>query len=51
MNGFYNNNVYYTGTDTLCVGRKNWNVFYKTKLVQSGSCQDKKDYGEDKLIF
>ena len=48
---FYNNNVNYTDTGSLYIERKYWNVLTKAKLVKSGLCQVKRDYGVDKFMF
>ena len=50
INSCYNNIVYYTNTDSLYIERKYWNVLNKTKLVGSGLCQGKNDYGPEKII-
>ena len=43
INGFFNNNVFYTDTDSLYSEKKNWNVLDKIGLVASNLCQVKND--------
>ena len=40
-NGFYNNNIYYTDTDSLSIERKYWNVLDKANLIGENLCQGK----------
>ena len=51
INGFYNNNVYYTDTDSQYTERKIWKVVNKAKLFGGGFCQRKNDYDDDKFFF
>ena len=51
LNGFYNNIVSYTDTDSLYIERKYWYVLNKAKLVGGGLCQGKIDYGDDNFMF
>ena len=44
INGFYENNVYYTGTDSLYIEKKYWDVLDKANLVGDNLCQGKNDY-------
>ena len=44
INGFYNNNVYYTDCDSLYIEKKYWNVLDKANLVGEDLCQGKNDY-------
>ena len=51
INGFYNNNVFYTDMDSLYIERKYSDGLKKAKLVGGGLCQGKNDYGDDKFMF
>ena len=44
INGFYNNSIYYTDTDSLYLDNKYWDVLDKAKLVGKNLCQGKNDY-------
>ena len=44
INGFYNNSIYYTDTDSLCIEKKYWDVLDKANLVGKNLCQGKNDY-------
>ena len=44
LNGFYNNNIYYTDTDSLYIEKKYWNVLDEANLVGKIKCQGKNDY-------
>ena len=44
INGFYENNVYYTDTDSLYIEKKYWDVLDKANLVVDNLCQGKNDY-------
>ena len=44
INGFYNNSIYYGGTDSLYIGKKYCDVFNKANLVGEGLCQIENDY-------
>ena len=44
INGFYENNIYYTDTDSLYIERKFWDVLDKANLVGENLCQGKNDY-------
>ena len=44
INSFYNNNIYYTDTDSLYIENKIWDVLDKAGLVGSDSYQGKNDY-------
>ena len=43
-NGFYNNSIYYTDTDSLYIEKKYWDVLDKANLVCKNLCQGKNDY-------
>ena len=43
INGFYENNIYYTDTDSLYI-EKYWDVLDKANLVGDRLCQSKNDY-------
>ena len=44
INGFYENNIYYTDTDSLYIEKKFWDVLDKANLVEDNLCQGKSDY-------
>ena len=43
INGFYNNNIYYTDCDLLYIEKKYWDVLDKANLVGEELCQAKND--------
>ena len=43
IKGFYENNIYYTDTDSLYIEKKYWDVLDKANLVGDGLCQGKND--------
>ena len=43
INGFYENNIYYTDTDSLYIEKKYWVVLDKANLVGDNLCQGKND--------
>ena len=51
INGFYNNNIYYTDTDSLYIEKKNWDVLDKANLVGEELCQGKKDYKTSGIFY
>ena len=44
MNGFYENNIYYTDPDSLYIEEKYWDVLDEANLVGDDLCQGKNDY-------
>ena len=42
-NGFYENNIYYTDTDSLYIEMLYWDVLDKASLVGEELCQGKND--------
>ena len=44
LNGFYNNNIFYTDTNSLYIEKKYWDVLDKANLVGEELCQGKNDY-------
>ena len=51
INGFYNNNIYYTDTDSLYIEKKYWDVLDKAKLVGKNFCQGKNDYETGGIFY
>ena len=51
INGFYENNVYYTDTDSLYVEKKYWDVLDKANLVGDNLCQGKNDYETGGIFY
>ena len=51
INGFYNNNIYYTDTDSLYIEKKYWDVLDKANLVGEGLCQGKNDYESGGVFY
>ena len=51
INGFYNNNIDYTDTDSLYIEKKYWEVLDKAKLVGEGLCQVKKMIKKREVSF
>ena len=43
INGFYNNSLYYSDTDSLYIEKKYWEVWDKAILVGGILCQGKND--------
>ena len=43
INFFYENNIYYTDTDSLYIEKKYWDVLDKANLVGEDLCQGKND--------
>ena len=50
INGFYNNSLYYTDTDSLYIEKKYWDALDKANLVDRNLCQGKNDY-ETGVVF
>ena len=51
INGFYENNIYYTDTDSLYIEKKYWDVLDKANLVGDGLCQGKNDYETGGIFY
>ena len=51
INGFYNNSIYYTDTDSLYIEKKYWDVLYKANLVGKNLCQGKKVYKTGGIFY
>ena len=53
IKGFYTNDVYYTGTDSLYIENKHWDKLGKTDLISKNLIQGKNDYkdGGNKNLF
>ena len=51
INGFYENNVYYTDTDSLYIEKKYWDVLDKANLVGDNLCQGKNDYEAGGIFY
>ena len=51
INGFYDNNIYYTDTDSLYIEKKYWDVLDKANLVGEALCQGKNDYKTGGIFY
>ena len=51
LNGFYDNNIYYTDTDSLYIEKKYWDVLHKANLVGEDLCQGKNDYKTGGIFY
>ena len=51
INGFYNNSLYYTDTDSLYIEKKYWDVLDKANLVGKSLCQGKNDYKTGGIFY
>ena len=51
VNGFYENNVYYTDTDSLYIEKKYWDLLDKANLVGDNLCQGKNDYKPGGIFY
>ena len=51
INGFSENNVYYTDTDSLYIEKKYWDVLDKANLVGNNLCQGKNDYETGGIFY
>ena len=51
LNGFYNNNIYYTDTDSLYIEKKYWDVLGRANLVGDKLCQGKNDYKTGGIFY
>ena len=51
INGFYNNNIYYTDTDSLYIEKKYWDVLDKANLIGENLCQGKNDYKSGGVFY
>ena len=51
INGFYNNNIYYTDTDSLYIEKKYWDVLDKANLVGKNLCQGKNVYKTGGIFY
>ena len=51
INGFYNNSIYFGGTDTLYIENKNWEVLDKANLVGESLCQGKIDNKTGGILY
>ena len=51
IDGFYNNNVNFSDTDSLCNEEKYWDVVDKTKLVGEELCRGKIDYKSGGVFY
>ena len=50
-NGFYENNIYYTDTDSLFIEKKYWDVLDRAHLVGEELCQGKNDYKTGGIFY
>ena len=51
INGFYTNDVYYTGTDSLYIENKHWDKLDKAGLVGRNLLQGKNDYKDGGIFY
>ena len=51
INGFYENNVFYTDTDGLYIEKKYWDVFDKANLLGDNLGQGKNDYKTGGIFY
>ena len=51
INGFYENNIYYTDTDSLYIEKKYWDVLDKANLVGEELCQGKNDHQTGSIFY
>ena len=51
INGFYNNNIYYTDCDSVYIEKRYWYVLDKANLVGEELCQSKKDYKSGGIFY
>ena len=51
LNGFYNNDICYTDTDSLYIEKKYWDVLDKANLVGEGLYQGKNDYKTGSIFY
>ena len=51
INGFYNNTIYYTDTDSLYIEKKFLDVLDKANLVGKNLCQGKNDYKTGGIFY
>ena len=51
INGFFENNVYYTDTDSLYIEKKYWDLLDKANLVGDDLCQGKNDYKSGGIFY
>ena len=51
INGIYENNIYYTDTDSLYIEKKYWDVLDKANLVGDELCQRKNDYKTGGIFY
>ena len=51
INGFYNNSIYYTDTDSLYIEKKYWDVLDEANLVRKNLCQGKNDYKTGGIFY
>ena len=51
INGFYDNNIYYTDTDSLYIEKKYWDVLDRANLVGEDLCQGKNDYKSGGIFY
>ena len=51
INGFYNNNIYYTDTDSLYIEKEFWDVLDNANLVGDNLCQGKNAYQSGGVFY
>ena len=50
-NGFYENNIYYTDTDSLYIEKKYWDVLDRANSVGDELCHGKTDYKTGGIFY
>ena len=51
IDGFYTNDIFYTGTDSLFIENKHWDKFEKAGLVGKNLLQGKNDYKDGGIFY
>ena len=51
IDGFYNNNIYYTDTDSLYIHKKYWSVLVDNEFVRKSLGLGKNDYGNSGFFY
>ena len=51
INGFYNNNIYYTDCDSLYIEKRYWDVLDEANLVGKDLCRGKNDYETGGIFY
>ena len=51
INGFYNNSIYYGGTDSMYIEKKYWELLEKANLEGKQLCQGKNEYQSGGIFY